>query len=429
MTNPKHLAAMLLSRGADALGARGHGADTLFAGDQAFRYEALRALGYAATGGADINEILVSLGGVKAGDTEAWYGAWSGLAQRTEAASSTCEADPRGRGRMLLKASNYHRTSEFFLRGDDPRKLPAYQASVRAFDAGLRALEVAIERIAVPYQASALDTIYLPGSARARTLVVMVNGYDSTKEETYFALGSEALARGYSFLSYDGPGQGGALRIAGLRMTHDWAPVNRAVLDVVLARHPEIETVVLVGYSLGSVFATKAAADDSRVGYLVHYDVFHDFAKAVGADLPGHFRDGIFRAEGPTPLSRRMLRMAMRFSTSIDWSMRHGAWAMGTGDDYAAAFNSYRHYEIAADAPRVRAPVLLLAGATDHFVPIEMARASRDAFRGSRDVTVIEYSRQSGGGEHCQVGATTLWTSDLFAWLAKRQAAASGPAA
>jgi pimeloyl-ACP methyl ester carboxylesterase len=200
-------------------------------------------------------------------------------------------------------------------------------------------------------------------------------------------------------------------------LTHDWAPVNKVVLDDCLTRHPEMERIVLVGWSLGSVLATKAAAADSRVKYLVHFDVFHDFARAAGYDFSPKMWNDVFGSESVSKSTACKLAMGMRFSSEVDWALRHGAWIMGKGDDYAAAFNQYRLYEISRDAPVVTVPVLLLYGQDDHFVPAEMADWSKKAFTASRDVTLINYSSESGGSEHCRVGAQTLWSADLFEWL------------
>jgi alpha-beta hydrolase superfamily lysophospholipase len=38
--------------------------------------------------------------------------------------------------------------------------------------------------------------------------VIYNSGYDSTLEESYFAIAAAALARGYNVLAFDGPGAG-----------------------------------------------------------------------------------------------------------------------------------------------------------------------------------------------------------------------------
>ena len=37
-----------------------------------------------------------------------------------------------------------------------------------------------------------------------------------------------------------------------------------------------------------------------------------------------------------------------------------------------------------------------------------------------RSVTSVVYERESGGSEHCQVGAATLWHATFFNWLLQK---------
>ena len=47
-----------------------------------------------------------------------------------------------------------------------------------------------------------------------------------------------------------------------------------------------------------------------------------------------------------------------------------------------------------------------------------------DAFKKSlvnaRSVTAIVYDRASGGAEHCQLGAPSLWQSTVFEWIKQK---------
>jgi len=76
------------------------------------------------------------------------------LAQRT--------TDPISKGRALLRAHNYYRSSDFFLLPDDPRRQGAWKKNIDTFYQGLDVLHVAYERITVPYGNSHLDADYYP---------------------------------------------------------------------------------------------------------------------------------------------------------------------------------------------------------------------------------------------------------------------------
>ena len=60
-------------------------------------------------------------------------------------------------------------------------------------------------------------------------------GFDSTKEELYFAGGAAAGRRGYHVLALAGPGQGSALRDQQLLFRPDWDAVVTPAVDWLLA--------------------------------------------------------------------------------------------------------------------------------------------------------------------------------------------------
>ena len=63
--------------------------------------------------------------------------------------------------------------------------------------------------------------------------------------------------------------------------------------------------------------------------------------------------------------------------------------------------------------------MLILAGAQDHFIPVNQAANFASALTAARSVRSIVYDRASGGAEHCQMGAQALWHADLFDWIAE----------
>ncbi len=98
----------------------------IFDTDESFSFETLRAVGYTVYGGADIGEVITTAERITPGDTESWYREWRALADRIAAIADACAADGHtvSANSAYLRASNYYRTAEFFLR-DDPWNDPA----------------------------------------------------------------------------------------------------------------------------------------------------------------------------------------------------------------------------------------------------------------------------------------------------------------
>jgi hypothetical protein len=103
-----------------------------------FAHQALRALNYAGFG-SDLGEALTAWQSAEAGAArgeqpgDAWHAAWAGTAARVSAHAAAAEAggDAVSAANALLRAAEYHRQSEFFLRGVDNAEDPRRQAAMR----------------------------------------------------------------------------------------------------------------------------------------------------------------------------------------------------------------------------------------------------------------------------------------------------------
>jgi dienelactone hydrolase len=92
---------------------------------------------------------------------------------------------------------------------------------------------------------------------------------------------------------------------------------------------------------------------------------------------------------------------------------------MGTSGLLETA-EALRAYTLQGVAQHIKGDVLILAGEEDHFVPIEQVKQFETCLTGARSVTSVVYGRESGGAEHCQLGAVTLWHAAFFDWLLEK---------
>jgi len=373
----------------------------LFA-DPAYHFQALRVLNEVANDGADVTECLETIGLIHGGDASGWYDAWATTAKRNVARAEGAR-DQISKGLAYLRAHNYWRTAEFLLKPDDLRRPPAWTSQVDAFDRGLEALGIAHERTSVPYEKGALRAIFYPGPAgwETKPLIVFVGGEDSTLEELYFVLVPAAYRRGYGVLTYEGPGQGAALREHGLYFTPEWEKPNAAVFDAYLGTHAKPPSIVLIGMSMGGYLAPRAAAFESRIDGVVSFDVLYDLA-----DIARHF---VTLARDP----------ATSASPSVSGTIDSVRWTFGarTLEELLDRTSAYRLADVAV---QISCDVLVLAGTEDEFVPVAQVAEYVAALTGARSVEKAIYDRASGGAEHCQEGASTLWHETFFDWLLHR---------
>jgi len=306
--------------------------------------------------------------------------------------------------RWLHAGVHYQRLAEFLLPSDDPRRPESLEKAVRWFFQGLDALGVRYEYSSVPYENGRLRALYLPGPAGSekKPLIVAVGGYDSILEEKYPVIGKAALERGYSVLTYEGPGQGEPLRKYGLKFTPEWEKPTAAVLDEFLRTHDKPLKIVLFGMSMGGYLAPRAAAFEERIDGVVAYDVCFDRHESAVRIMSGVKQNPLLLKD-----------------PGVSWAYNNALWTMGTTnpEDTLKAFSRYK---LAPIADRVRQDVLILAGAEDHFIPFHQVADFEKSLVNARSVTTRIFDRLSGGGEHCQCGNTSLLHAAVFDWLLQR---------
>ncbi|MWG36167.1 alpha/beta hydrolase family protein [Halomarina oriensis] len=394
---------------------------------KAFDYQTLRALAYAPFGGSEVGEVLTTVERITNGDTDAWFEEWYRTAALVERAAEDAHDAGRERtaGHAYHRAHTYYRTAEFFLSADDHRRSTAYGRAVETFRSGLDALAVAADRLSIPYEDTRLPGYLFtsPDHDGPRPTVVCLGGFDSLGEELYFLCGvPEALARGYTVVVFEGPGQGAPLREQGLTARPDWEHVVGPVLDET-AERPEVDAdrIALVGVSFGGYYAPRAAAFDDRVAACIAFDHMHDLWRAAAVDAPRLSRAMLY---APDSLVNGLARLGERVSVDSRWLMDNSRWVFGI-ETAADLQRTLREYSLTDEARRIDCPTLVLAGEDDHFVPVELAdefvalvgtTASRRVFRG-----------EEGAAEHCQVGNLTLATDTIYDWLDETLAAPERP--
>jgi pimeloyl-ACP methyl ester carboxylesterase len=387
--------------------------------DASFSFEALRAAGFANYGGADLGEVLVTARAIPDGDEASWHREWKATAERVEELGRKSLADGRrvSAREALLRASNYYRTAEFFQRKDpatDPIMLSLSRLARETFVATIALMDRPVEQIRIPYADTALPgyLFLVDDSGGPRPTVVYTNGYDSTAEESWFAIAAAALDRGYNVLAYDGPGQGALIREEGMLFRPDWEAVLGPVLDYAETR-AEIDTDAIAhfGYSLGAYLVARAAAFDHRAAALILDDGVFDFHQAYRNEIPGFLMRRILA--GHDRLPNALAAVLVKRRTQIRWGLNNGKWTMG-GNSYADFIRRTPAYTLAGIADRITAPTLIMDAAADQFLggqPATLAHAM------TAPTTMAHFTTAEGAGEHCHVGSLTRAHQVIFDWL------------
>jgi len=258
-------------------------------------FEVTRILGTAPSGGAELCEVLEAVGSIKEGDAESWHQAWKTQADRAEATAIRCiECGNRELSkRAFLRASNYTRASGYMFVGPTPSKqnsrcLPIAEKAVELFKKGVGLLDGEVKFLDIPYPGGVLlnSYLYLPHPSKRlpgkTPILINCGGADSIQEELFFLNPVAAVELGYACLTFDGPGQGMALRKYGLKLRPDWEYVTRHVLEYLTSysgAHPRLELdldrIAVSGSALGGHFALRVASDP-RIKACVAMDPLYD---------------------------------------------------------------------------------------------------------------------------------------------------------
>ncbi|HTT24327.1 MAG TPA: alpha/beta fold hydrolase [Candidatus Sulfotelmatobacter sp.] len=385
--------------------------------DKTYHHAVRRALNQVAARGADISEVLQATTKMQAGDEQSWHAEWSALAERNLARANSTR-NRKSRGEALLRAHTYYARAQFYLPPDDAKRPVTYDRCRKAFYEGLDTLGVTYEKIDIPYGPNTLKAVYYPAAKPVRgPLIVFHGGYDTIVEELYFFLAAEATSRGYSVLTFDGPGQGAPLREQGLQFSHEWDKPTSAVLDTFLATHDRPEKIVLIGLSMGGYLAPRAAAFEPRFDGVVSYDICYDVHDAYARKIP-KFAEPL-RRWGLGKLVDQLAALKARSSPELKWALSTAPWTYGTKGllemvDHLAPFT------LAQVAHNITQDVMILVGAEDQFIPTGQVAQFQKALVNARSVTTKIYDRASGGHEHSQLGAPTLWHADFFDWIEEK---------
>ena len=397
----------------------------LFPEDVQFWYETLRVLGADEYGGSQFGEVLATSARIEPGDYDSWYDAWNATAEATakEAEAQLARGHRVSARDGFLRASNYYRSSEFFLHGNprDPRVAHAYERAVGAYKACAGLFDPPIETVEIPYEGTTLPGYFHRPDLRPepRPTVIMHSGFDGSAEEMHVFGARAAVERGYNALVFDGPGQFGPVHREGLTFRPDWEKVVTPVFDFALTL-PAVDPkrIALMGASLGGVLAPRAAAFEKRLAALIANDGLYDYGAAQLAGAPPEQRADALRLikADHAPEMDAALEAIMKSRPTARWAFTHGMYVTGTASPrtYLAASLAFNVRDGIAEA--IACPTLVCDAEGDLFFKGQ-PKELYDHLTCPK--TMIVFTEAEGAGAHCQVGASRLAFARIYDWLAE----------
>ena len=336
-------------------------------------------------GAADPNELLRIASRIPSGNRDDWTRAFADMGNRI--LSMAERAHRQTASESYLRAFTYFRVAELMRGPDDPQKVVLYRRAIDCFRRGLALSRHRHEAVSFPYDGHRLEGYFFGVEKERAPCVVFLSGADALPEQNFFRGVQWLTSRGLSCLVFNGPRQGGTLRLLKLPTLAEYERPVAAAVDYLGTRTDvDPERIGLLGVSMAGYYGMRAAAFEPRIKAVVAWGAMY----SVYEDLWVHY-----------PALRRQL-----------------VWISGARDDVEAQAK-LRAFTLQGLLHRVRMPALITHGVNDEMVPVESARRTY-AEIASADNTLRLYTPEDGGDTHINIDNWSQVVPVMADWLVER---------
>ncbi|CRD63497.1 alpha/beta hydrolase family protein [Stenotrophomonas thermophila] len=361
----------------------------------------LSLMPYGMTDFGEVMDVVYQLNG---SDEESWINAWATLASRLQDRAEEAERKDKRvtASTAYLRASTYWRGALlYFSRFEDKRMREYAVASSTCYERYIKLSGYPGERIEIPYEGSFLPGYFYrsPHAEEKAPLLIVTPGRDTWAEDTRWVC-EGALQRGIHCLTYDGPGQGFALRLNNLTFRPDWERVVSPLIDFALEKFSEIDAsnIALMGLSFGGYLAPRAAAFDKRI-------------KLCITD-PGNISWG-------REIIKQLEHFANRPLAELPEQLRNlvsdYAWKHGVPNSIKDVVQALQPYDNSAILDQVTCETFVLDGTGEVF---HGAKKFYDALQCPKEYLLFDET--STAQSHCQIGGYATATEYIFDRVAER---------
>ena len=312
----------------------------------------------------------------------------------------------------------YYRMSEFFMYDGDPDKRKYYEKATKLFYEYyadfFEGENPRIERYDVPYENVKLPVMHVVPYGESKGTILIHGGNDSYFEEFLFTV-LYMQEQGFEVYMFEGPGQGGVMRVQGMHFTHEWEKPVKAILD-----YFGLSDVTIIGISLGGYLAPRAAAFDKRITKVVAWSIFPCFQDILVSMQPQGTQRAfhILMKLHARPLLNLVFGKKAKKSPIIDWGIKHGCYAYEAKDAYSYA-KKLKLYDIAPVADQITQDMLILGASGDHFIDYHLIGKEINMLRNVRSLTFRLFTDKEEAENHCNVGNGKLAIDEILSWITR----------
>ncbi len=383
--------------------------------DSEMDFQLIRQLGATSYGGASVGECLSLANRIAEGSPADWVNEFERLAEwQKEDGMKRLAADHIISGRdQLFKAANAYRAAEYYSPCSSERHRKLGLNSENAFEMAITTMDVHFEKHAIPYKNIEIPVYFISpvNDGAMRKTVMIVSGFDGTLEEEFIMRGKAAIERGYNVIHFAGPGQMDVFRkFPETYFEPDFEHVAAKVIDHFEFRQEvDMETLCLVGISIGGYFATRAASHEPRIKALIVNSPILDvhaytssFVNMDPCELP---EKEDFSIEEIPAISEDEFPAALKVQTE-QLLIRYGR------HSFINTFKYLKEFKVGNAIENIKCPCFAMIGESEGGEP----RKQFDQFCQQTGSAYYEFSDFEGAGTHCQVGNVSFANGIMYDW-------------
>lgn len=348
---------------------------------------------------SDEGEVLEVIMNIKENDEESWITAWSTMANRLQVRAEEFEKNNKqiSAASSYLRAATYWRVSLMYFGDINDSRMRTYsQNSQTCFDYSLRLGSYPGKAIKIPYENTTLPGHFYrsPYAKEKAPLLIVVPGRDTWADDTMWVIDG-ALKRGIHAMTFDGPGQGMALRLQNLKFRPDFENVLKPVIDYA----EQIEgidnsRIGAMGLSFGGFLVPRATAFENRL--------------KIAISDPGNMNWGGMIADR---LAKALKIPASIRPKMIDFVLQDYEWKHDANDQtILTEMKKYNNTEI---VEKINTKTLVLDGSAE--VTHGAAKEFYNALNCEKDYLLFDDN--STAQQHTQMGGYLTGTEYIMNWI------------
>ena len=379
--------------------------------------------------GAATGEVLRLANQIEPGNFTSWYNEFKYMADQIHSLAQSADAArfPVSAREAYFRSAAYYRFAPFFLRRNwtDERMFTAWDSQLADFEKAIKLLPEPAERITLNTTHNfTVPAYFFPapqdharcGCPERKPTVIACTGYDGAQEDLYHTIGKEILARGYNFVSYEGPGQATVRLQQNIGFIPEWWEAVSPVIDYLATRDDvDMSRLVHQGISYGGLLAPLAATVEHRFAAVIAIDGLVNVHQVFEEQFPPELMD-LFTSGNRTAFNDAIDAAYNTASTAFKWAVDQGMWAFDEPDPFDWFTKIGTIFLDEQKMQQIQCPVFVGSGQDDDLggkgQPEEAARLLGNKAYYHLFLTDV------GAGEHCAIGAEAQLSMATLDWLA-----------